>query len=74
MAGRPLERQTMRRFNAARVFSATKAHDRDRLGDQVTDWLRAHPNIEIEDVVVSQSSDSEFHCLSIVIFFIEARR
>ncbi len=52
-----------------RVFSATKAKDRELLGESVTDWIRSHPEAQIYDKVVVQSSDSAFHCLSIVVFF-----
>lgn len=56
-------------FTGVKVFSATKAKEREELGDTVTRWLRANPDLEIVDRVVSQSSDSEFHCLSIVLFY-----
>ncbi len=56
-------------FTGAKVFSATLARDRETLGEMITAWLREHPDIEIVDKVVSQSSDREFHCLSIVLFF-----
>lgn len=56
-------------FNGARVFSATTIHARNRLGDEITDWISSHPDHEIVDKVVTQSSDSEFHCLSITIFY-----
>ncbi|HEX5059170.1 MAG TPA: hypothetical protein VFV99_07405 [Kofleriaceae bacterium] len=52
-----------------RVFSATKAKDRAGLGDVVTEWIRAHPQFEIFDRRVLQSSDSDFHCLTIVLLF-----
>ena len=57
------------KFDSVKVFSATKANDRDRLGDVITDWIRANPGIDIVDRVVTQSSDSEFHCLAITFFF-----
>ena len=52
-----------------RVFSATKAKDRHNLGETITDWIRAHPEARIYDKVVLQSSDSEFHCVTIVLLF-----
>ncbi len=55
-------------FDTVKVFSATKAMERDRLGDMVTDWLRANPKMTIVDKIVTQSSDSEFHCLAITLF------
>jgi hypothetical protein len=57
------------RFNRVKVFSATKAREREELGDTVNRWLEEHEGIEITDHVVQQSSDSEFHCLSILIFY-----
>jgi len=53
----------------AKVFTATKARDRDGLGDVLTRWLRDNPSAKILDKVVTQSSDREFHCLSITIFY-----
>jgi hypothetical protein len=38
------------------------------LGETVTRWLRSN-DVEIVDRVVTQSSDDEFHCLSIILFF-----
>ncbi len=53
----------------AKVFTATKARDRDALGELLTRWLRDNPRAKIVDKVVTQSSDREFHCLSITIFY-----
>lgn len=56
-------------FTGAKVFSATKAKERDDLGDAVTRWLAVNQDVEIIDKVVTQSSDREFHCLTITLFF-----
>ena len=56
-------------FTGVKVFSATKAKEREELGETITRWLRANPDLEIVDRVVSQSSDDEFHCLSFVLFY-----
>ena len=56
-------------FTGVKVFSATKAKEREELGETVTRWLRSNADLEVVDRVVSQSSDDEFHCLSIVLFF-----
>jgi hypothetical protein len=53
----------------AKVFTATKAKDREELGEVLTRWLRANPNVKVTDRVVTQSSDREFHCLSITLFY-----
>ena len=52
-----------------KVFSATKARDRESLGETITGWIRDAGKIRIVDKVVTQSSDAEFHCLSITIFY-----
>jgi len=56
-------------FTGVKVFSATKARDREELGETITRWLRANADLEVVDKVVSQSSDDEFHCFSIVFFY-----
>lgn len=56
-------------FTGVKVFSATKAKERDDLGEQVTRWLRANADLEIVDRTVTQSSDNEFHCLTVVLFY-----
>ena len=62
----------MSAFEGVKVFSATKARERDALGDRITAWLRDKPR-EIVDVAVRLTSDREFHCLTFVIFFREGR-
>lgn len=56
-------------FDGVKVFSATKARERDQLGETITDWIRKNPKKEIIDKVITQSSDSEFHCLTITLFY-----
>lgn len=56
-------------YTGLKVFSATKARDREVLGEKVTEWLRSHKDVEIVDKVVHQSSDNEFHCLSVTLFY-----
>lgn len=55
-------------FNGVKVFSATKARERNDLGEKVTEWIR-RSDVEVVDTVVTQSSDKEFHCLSITVFY-----
>jgi hypothetical protein len=54
-------------FDRVAVFTATKAKDREHLGEKVTDFLREYRG-QVIDKTVTQSSDSEFHCLSITLF------
>lgn len=56
-------------FTGVKVFSATKAKERDELSENVTRWLKSNADLEIVDKVVRQSSDNEFHCYSIMIFY-----
>jgi hypothetical protein len=56
-------------FTGVKVFSATKAKDREELGENVTRWLKSNSDLEIVDKIVSQSSDNEFHCYSLMIFY-----
>lgn len=58
-------------FTGVKVFSATKAKEREELGEAVTRWLRSNSAVEVVDRVVTQSSDDEFHCLTIVLFYRE---
>jgi hypothetical protein len=64
------ERGSAMQFTGVKVFSATKAKEREELGEAVTRWLRSNA-VEVVDRVVTQSSDDEFHCLTIVVFYRE---
>ncbi|MCA9562830.1 MAG: hypothetical protein KC561_05035 [Myxococcales bacterium] len=59
------------KFDGVKVFSATKVRERQTLGEAVTEWLQDHPEYEIVDRTVTQSSDREFHCLTITLFYKE---
>ena len=61
----------MDQFTGAKVFFATKARDRDTLGEKITEWIRANPKSRIVSKSVTQSSDSAFHCLTITLFYQE---
>jgi hypothetical protein len=52
-----------------KVFTATKAREREMLGEMVTRWLAENPRTRVVDKIVTQSSDSQFHCLSITLFY-----
>ena len=53
-----------------KVFSVTKIVLRNVLGEAVTAWLTEQRGvIVIDDIQVLQSSDAEFHCVSIIIFY-----
>ena len=57
-------------FEGVKVFSATKHKDRHELGEKLTEWLEGmEDQITIVDKVITQSSDSEYHCLAITIFW-----
>jgi len=56
-------------FTGVKVFSTTLARDRETMGETITKWLRDNPGAEVVDRVVTQSSDKEFHCLTITLFY-----
>jgi len=59
-------------FTGVKIFSATLAEQRALMGETVTQWLRVNPQLEVVETVVTQSSDSRFHCLTLVLFFRQA--
>jgi hypothetical protein len=61
-------------FTGMKVFSTTLARDREVMGDTITRWLHENPQLEIVDKIVTQSSDKEFHCLTITLFYRERPR
>lgn len=56
-------------FTGVKVFSATKAREREELGENVTRWIKNNPGCRVTDKIVTQSSDREFHCLTITLFY-----
>lgn len=58
-------------INGIKVFSATMRAQREQLGESVTAWMTAHPELTIVDVTVVQSSDAAFHCVTIVVGYRE---
>jgi hypothetical protein len=62
-------------FNGVKVFAATVVAQRQTLGEAVTAWLEdaraRRPGFQLVDVVVRQSSDEAFHCITITIFYNE---
>ena len=61
-------------FTGVKVFSATKAREREELGEHVTRWLKSNADLEVVDRVVVQSSDNEFHCYTLVLFYKAAEK
>lgn len=65
----------MAAFNGVKIFSATMFADRGQLGEKVTAWLATGgPQRKLTDIIVTQSSDAAFHCVTISIFYHEALR
>ncbi|MCG3173666.1 MAG: hypothetical protein GMKNLPBB_01866 [Myxococcota bacterium] len=60
-------------MDGVKVFSATKAREREELGEVITRWIKDNPDIEIVDKTITQTSDDEFHCLSITFFYRKRR-
>lgn len=57
-------------FDVLKVFTATRFNDREKLGDTVTAYKNdlARKGAKVVATAVMQSSDSEFHCLTITVF------
>ena len=53
---------------ACKTFSTTMVREREKLGERITDWLRKGKR-KVIDYNVLQSSDSEFHCLTVVLWY-----
>ena len=56
-------------FTGMKIFSTTLARDREVMGETITRWLNDNSALEIVDKIVTQSSDKEFHCLTITLFY-----
>ncbi len=56
-------------FTGVKVFSTTLARDRENMGENITKWLKENQNVDVVDKQVTQSSDKEFHCLTITLFY-----
>jgi hypothetical protein len=61
-------------FTGIKVFSTTLARDRESMGEHIGRWIAENPALEIVDRQVTQSSDREFHCLTITLFYRERNR
>ena len=61
-------------FTGMKIFSTTLDRDREAMGVNITRWLHDNPQFEIVDKIVTQSSDKEFHCLTITLFYRERPR
>ncbi|HEX9308603.1 MAG TPA: hypothetical protein VF894_14005 [Anaeromyxobacter sp.] len=59
----------MTSFDGVKVFTTTLARDREAMGEAIGRWIAEHPEVEVVDREVRLSSDSEFHCLSILVFY-----
>lgn len=70
----PVLRSDVVPFNGVKIFSATMFADRGQLGDKVTAWIASNTNRTLTDIIVTQSSDAAFHCITISVFYHEALR
>ncbi|CAN5649078.1 hypothetical protein BH11MYX1_BH11MYX1_21470 [soil metagenome] len=61
------------KFDGVKVFSATMSQQRAALGEDVTAWLASHPTCKPIEVIVTQSSDAAYHCITITVFYAEER-
>jgi hypothetical protein len=58
-------------YTRCEVFSETERRYLGEVGDNLTAWLAEHPQYEVVEVVMVQSSDRSRHCLSAVAFLRE---
>lgn len=58
-------------YSVVKTFVATRRDDREALGETITAWLAEHPQLEVVEKMVLQSSDAVVHCLSCVVFLRE---
>ena len=58
-------------FNGLKVFSATMVQPREALGEVITAWMSDNPHLTVTEFIVTQSSDSQFHCIAITVFYWE---
>jgi len=65
---------TVVQFTGMKVFSTTLARDREHMGDNITRWVQENQPAGDRDKTVTQSSDKEFHCLTITLFYRERPR
>ena len=56
------------RYSLVKVFSVTKARQREEIGESVTAWIAANPALRVVNTVVALTSDAKFHCFSIILF------
>ena len=57
-------------FDGVKIFAATKQKEREELGETATRWIQERlDKIDIVDKVVTQSSDIEYHCIALTIFY-----
>ena len=56
-------------FQGMKIFSATKAKEREKLGETITGWMNKNKHLSVIDYRVSQSSDSEFHCVTVTLLY-----
>lgn len=59
-------------INMVKVFSVTKAREREELGARVSAWIADNPGVQIVRTIVAQTSDARFHCLSMILLCIVA--
>jgi hypothetical protein len=51
-----------------KVFSATMVREREQLAAEIMSWMREE-HVTIEELIVTQSSDAQFHCLAVTVVY-----
>jgi hypothetical protein len=53
-------------FDSVKVMTATTHNDRAALSDRLSNFIGSH---DVTEIVITQSSDSAFHCLAFTMFY-----
>ena len=69
-----VRRHACTEFDGVQMFAATKAKDRDKMGETISQWMAKNRHLVPVDWCITQSSDNEFHCVTFTIFWRKATR
>ena len=56
-------------YDGIKIFSATRAAEREKLGEKMEGWSRVNQHLDVVEARVLQSSDNAYHCLTIAVFW-----
>lgn len=59
----------MSAFDGVKVIQGSTFRERADLGERITEWLQSNQRAMVVDIVMTQSSDAEYHCITASIFY-----